>query len=62
MKLISLNMREETYSALMAYKYKHTGLSIKGAIEKIILDAVALDPALTAQASVRNKQFNHNGI
>lgn len=60
MKLVSLNMQEQTYSALMAYKHKHAGLSISKALEKLIVDHVALDPALTKQAEARNKNFSNN--
>lgn len=60
MKLVSLNMKEETYSALMAYKYKHSGLSIAKALEKLIVDHVAQDPELVKQANARNKSFSNN--
>jgi hypothetical protein len=60
MKLVSLNMKEETYSALMAYKYKHSGLSISKALEQIIIDHVAQDPELVKQATLRNQNFSNN--
>ena len=60
MKLVSLNMQEQTYSALMAYKHKHAGLSISKALEKLIVDHVALDPVLARQAEARNKNFSNN--
>ena len=53
-------MQEETYSALMVFKHKHSGLSISKALEKLIVDHVALDPVLARQAEARNKNFSNN--
>ena len=53
-------MKEETYSALMAYKHKHSGLSISKALEQIIIDHVAQDPELVKQATLRNQNFSNN--
>ena len=60
MKLVSLNMQEQTYSALMAYKYKHSGLSISKALEQIINDHIAQDPELVREAGKRNQSFSNN--
>jgi hypothetical protein len=60
-KLISLNMNDEVYSCLMAYRQRQKG-SLKDAIEAIIVDHVSLDPELSAEALRRNKNFGNRNV